>query len=154
VPTVLSPSESRFNPGSIALDASSVFFGSADTIKRVEKTADGLKTLAIGQSPFSMQVDADYIYWVSVNTSDVSRLPKAGGDVEKIATALEAPRWLELMGDQLYVGTEKTVLRMEKDGSAPLTLARAAATESFGPISVDASCVFVASGNAVRRVPR
>lgn len=149
VPTVLSGTENRFNPGSIALDGNTVFFGTADMIRRVEKTADNLKTVAVGQSARAMQVDADYIYWINEETSDVSRVAKAGGNVEKLATGFENPRWLLLSGKRLYVGDAKAVSRMEKDGSARLELVRAP-----GPIGIDDTCVFVAAGNAVRRVTR
>lgn len=149
VPTVLSETENRFNPGAIALDATTVFFGSADMIRRVEKTADGLKTMAIGQSARSMQVDADYIYWINEDSNEVARLAKAGGAVEKIATGLDHPLWLALANGRLYVGDAQTVSRMERDGSARLELVRAP-----GPISVDDQCVFVAAGIAIRRVTR
>jgi hypothetical protein len=149
VATVLSETENRFRPGAIALDATSVFFGSADMIRRVEKTAEGSKTIAVGQSARSMQVDADYIYWINEEGDDVSRLAKTGGDVQKIATGLDEPRWLKLANGRLYVGDAQAVYRMEKDGSARLELVRAP-----GPIAVDDTCVFVAAGTAVRRVTR
>lgn len=149
VATVLSETENRMSPGAITLDATTVFFGSADMIRRVEKTADGLKTIAVGQSARSLQVDANYIYWINEETNDVARLPKAGGDVEKIAIGLDKPRWLTLAGDRLYVGDAQSVSRMEKDGSARLELVRAP-----GPIAVDDACVFVAAGSSVRRVTR
>lgn len=149
VPTVLSETENRFNPGGIALDGTTVFFGSADMIRRVEKTAEGLKTIAVGQSARSMQVDADYIYWINEDTNEIARLAKAGGTVEKIATGLDHPLWLNLANGRLYVGDAQAVSRMEKDGSARLELVRAP-----GPIAVDDQCVFVAAGSAVRRVTR
>jgi len=154
VPTVLSETENRFSAGAIALDPTTVFFGSADMIRRVEKTAERLKTIAVGQSARSMQVDADYIYWINEDTSDVARLAKAGGDVEIIAKGLTKPRWLSLAGDRLYVGADEVVFRMQKDGSARLDLVRASVPVSIGPIAVDQACVFLAAGNAVRRVTR
>jgi hypothetical protein len=108
-----------------------------------------LKTIAVGQSARSMQVDADYMYWIDEEGDDVSRLAKAGGEVQKIATGLDRPRWLELANGRLYAGDSQAVYRMEKDGSARLELVRAP-----GPIAVDDTCLFVAAGTAVRRVTR
>lgn len=156
VPTVLSDNENTLREGSIALDDATVFFGSGDQIKRVDKIATNLQTLTIGQTPFHLQVDADSIYWLNEEAfgstnGEIARMPKAGGTVTKLVTGLAHPRSLVLAGDSLYASDQGVVFRIAKDGSARLDLA---ATSAASPIAVDQACVWYADDTTIKKVSR
>ncbi|MBX3232777.1 MAG: hypothetical protein KIT84_43650 [Labilithrix sp.] len=152
VPTVLSPSENELRPGAIALDATTVYFAAGDMIRRVEKTAEGLRTLAVGQSGRSLAVDADYIYWINEESKDLARLAKVGGGTpERLVTGLDAPRSLLLAGEHLYVGDRSALFRVDKDGGRRLDLAT---TETLGPLAIEGACIWYGAGTDIRRVAR
>lgn len=156
VPTVLAPAENELRPGAIALDATTVYFGSGDMIRRVEKTGADLKTLAVSQSARTMAVDADHIYWINDlgagGAKDVVRLPKAGGTPSVLATGLQGSGFLVLAGEQLYVGDRSVLFRIEKDGSARLDLATA--PDALGPVATDGTCVWFGAANDIRQISR
>jgi hypothetical protein len=169
VPTDLSPNENSFRTNAIALDESTVFFGAGDMIRRVEKTAADLKTLAVGQQPRSLAVDATHVYWINeaptVFNKDggppeggVVRIPKAGGTPETIVTGLARPLFLVATETHLYITDRGDGLgngaffRTTKDGKNRLDLARGVV--SLGGMAVDGTCGWFAAGPDIRKVSR
>ncbi len=168
LPTELAPNENSLRQNAIALDATTVFFGAGDMIRRVEKVAEGLTTLAVGQSPRSLAVDDQWVYWINEAepfpapgeppSGEIVRVKKSGGAPEVLLGGLEDPRFLVARGDQLYVtdrGREvgKGVLfRIEKDGSGRVDLAQD--ITSLGGLAVEESCAWFSAGPQVRRIAR
>jgi hypothetical protein len=166
-PTELSPTENRFRRNAIALDATTVFFGAGDMIRRVEKTGVDLKTIAVGQAPRSVAVDETHVYWINeapIGLDDagppkgtVVRLPKAGGTPETVVSGLVQPLYLVAAGDHLYVsdrgnGPTGVLFRVSKDGTGRLDLA--SGLGELGGIAVDEQCVWFAAGPQIREVSR
>jgi hypothetical protein len=164
-PTELSANENRFGANGIALDATTVFFGAGDMIRRVEKVGGEVKTLAVGQRPISIAVDATHVYWI--NTASISlgdagpadgavlRIAKTGGGTpETLASQLPRPLSLSVQGNWVYVSdrSARRVWRMEKDGQRPLDLAKGSA--DFGGLTVDEKCAWFGTSNQVRGVTR
>ena len=164
-PTSLSTSENTVGRYGIALDETTVFFGAGDMIRRVEKVGGEVKTLAVGQKPISLAVDATHVYWIQTATLSlgdsgpadgaVRRIAKTGGGVpETIASGLPRPLALTIRGDFVYVSDRQArrVWRMDKDGKNPLDLAKGSA--DFGGLTVDDSCAWFGTSNQIRGVTR
>lgn len=172
VPTELSPSENAVHANAIALDATTVFFGAGDMIRRVEKTGADLKTLAVGQeNPRSLGVDDTWVYWINKSptvfdenagagppSAEIVRTKKGGGTPEKLVTGLARPVFLTVTDTHLYVtdrgyGTGNGVLfRMSKDGKERVDLARN--VTSLGGMAVDESCTYFGAGAQIRKTAR
>jgi hypothetical protein len=165
VGTELSGNENEVRTNGIALDATTVFFGTGDMVRRVEKIGNDARTLALGQSPRALAVDATHVYWINeplpvASGTDagargqVARAPKGGGAVEILADGLVQPTFLSLRGSTLYIvdAGRGDILRMGTDGRNKLTLA--GGISSLGGIDVDASCVYFGAGRDLLRVTR
>lgn len=168
--TVLLPTENAVGVAGIAVDTTTVFLGAGDTIRRVEKTGSDPKTLVVGQTPRSLATDETHVYWINKTpdvffgdagppTSEVVRMVKAGGPVEKLATALRAPLFLAVGPSAIYFSdrglakaNEGTIVRLSPDGKSRLVLARG--LQAAGGIAVDDTCVYFADDATIKKVTR
>ncbi|MDF2691812.1 MAG: hypothetical protein K0S65_195, partial [Labilithrix sp.] len=163
-PTELSKTENSFRNDSIALDATTVFYGAGDMIRRIEKTGADLKTIAVNQKPRSLAVDTTHVYWINEGPivfddagppkGAVVRVPKTGGTPETIVSGLVQPLHLAVGGEHLYVADRgnKVVFRTDKDGKNRLDLATN--LTELGGIALDDRCVWFAAGPEIRQLVR
>lgn len=171
-PTVLLPNANAVSVQGIALDESTVFVGSGDTIRRIEKTGAEPRTLVVNQTPRSLAVDATHVYWINLvqppfmgdagpPQSDVSRIAKGdtSGAAQKLATGLRAPAFLTAAASGIYFsdrGTlalkDGTIERLSPDGKSRLVLARG--LDRPGGVAVDDACVYFGDATSVKKVTR
>jgi hypothetical protein len=86
--------------------------------------AQGSLTLATGNMPEDIGVDAQNVYWTDLGDGSVRAVPKAGGAVVTLATGQAQPRRLALDGSYVYWANHLggAIMRAPKDGSAAPTL--------------------------------
>ncbi len=168
-PTILLPNANAV--AGIALDEATVFVGSGDTIRRVDKTGANAKTLVVNQAPRALAVDATHVYWINfvepifkdagAPNGEVARISKteAAGSAQKLATGLRSPAFLAAASSGIYFSDrgspgakDGTVERLSPDGKSRLVLAR----DLDGPagVAVDDACVYFGDATSVKKVAR
>jgi hypothetical protein len=86
----------------IVLDATHVYWGTQDAIKRRQKPAGDLQFMATETATVvSIAVDASSVYW-STADGHIRRVPKEGGTTETLAAGQSSPRSLELDDVAVY----------------------------------------------------
>jgi len=171
-PTVLLPNANAVSVQGIALDESTVFVGSGDTVRRIEKTGADAKTLVVNQTPRSLAVDATHVYWINLvpppffgdagaPQSEVARIAKTdtSGAAQKLATGLRSPAFLAAASSGIYFSDrgrlalkDGTIERLSPDGKARLVLARG--LDRPGGVAVDDTCVYFGDATTVKKVTR
>jgi hypothetical protein len=86
-------------------------------------------------------------------------MPRAGGAVEKIATALRAPQFLAASTTGVYFSDrglpsakEGTIVRLSADGKTRLVLA--SGLDAPSGVAVDDACVYFGDGKSVKKITR
>jgi hypothetical protein len=116
-------------PGSIALDAESVYFADKEgqTVSRLDKSAPGAPELiAISQAgPDSIAIDGDNLFWTCFFGDTVVVSPKRPDAYVPIANAQESPNGITAGGNFAYYSTYRgnTIGRVSANGGPPLILA-------------------------------
>jgi hypothetical protein len=122
---------SKANPGSLILDAKSLYWSNCDaweskngTIKALSKSRATVETLASGQAcPFSLKADGNALYWIDHEgieggVHNVFRLPKNGGTPEVVTSDSSVFRTLLVDDTYLYWWTKDGAgMRLPKSGS-------------------------------------
>jgi hypothetical protein len=122
---------SKANPGSLILDAQSLYWSNCDaweskngTIKALSKSQGTVETLASGQAcPFSLKADENALYWIDHEeieggVHNIFRLPKNGGQPEVVTSDSSVFRTLLVDDSYLYWWTKDGAgMRLPKNGS-------------------------------------
>jgi hypothetical protein len=118
------------NPSAIALDERYVYWASRDLLRRAPLAGGSPVTLATGTSLRGMMLDGDHVYFFqsSLGLGSIDRVPKEGGESERLASALQ-PSALAIRGGDLFwsdnavVVTEGAIHRLALDGLATNVMA-------------------------------
>lgn len=160
----------------IALDEKNVYFvrrtnTSPDHVSTIMQVPIGggqpieIATATLGAWIPDVVVDETDIYWVTAEISAVtlSRAPKGGGPVTKLATTTKGYVEAIAMDDQFvyWTGGNDAVLRAPKEGGAPMTLGAVPGESTLAIALDDTSVYFTIKGTspdyetgAVMKVPK
>jgi hypothetical protein len=144
------------HPLGIAVDTTAVYWvdqglcsdtGCTGTVMKISKCGGTATTLASGQSPYTLAINATTAFWDGLG--EVLSVPLAGGTVTTVVSNARSigPNALALYGESLYWTNNNApaaVMTVGLDGGAPITLATSAAPErdfsSF--LAVDSTGVY------------
>jgi hypothetical protein len=118
------------NPSAIALDERYVYWASPDVLRRAPLAGGEPVTLATGNGLRGIMLDGDHVYFFqsSLGSGSIDRVPKEGGESERLASALQ-PSALAIRGSDLFwsdkavVISEGAIHRLALDGSATNVMA-------------------------------
>jgi hypothetical protein len=102
----------------IAIDDDSLYWvttdatsGAAEIVSRKRQSAASAIAIyrgAVEDTFASVTLDATHAYFLETRSSSLLRVPKNGGDVEKLVTGLKAPSGLVVDGSAIYLTVEAT----------------------------------------------
>jgi hypothetical protein len=131
-------------PGSLAVDATSVYFADGRKLMKVGLAGGTPETLTTGLDYASrLAVDASRVYWTDGPGGTVKAVPLAGGTPQAVVSNEPPP--VDLAGDaaSLYWATDRSVMTIPLGGGQSLTVA---SWLPFwvrpGRIAVDATSVY------------
>jgi hypothetical protein len=116
-------------PGSIALDAESIYFADKEerTVSRLSKTAPSIpERIASGQAaPDGVAIDGDHLFWTCYAGDTVVGSLKQPDSYTVLAIMQDSPNGITAGGNFAYYSTYwgNTIGRVSASGGAPLILA-------------------------------
>jgi hypothetical protein len=118
------------NPSAIALDERYVYWASRDVLRRAPLAGGEPVTLATGNHLRGMMLDGEHVYFFQSwqGSGSIDRVPKEGGESERLASALQ-PSALAIRGGDLFwsddavVITEGGIHRLALDGTGTNVMA-------------------------------
>ncbi len=144
-----------------AVDEGYVYFFTEQAILKAPKGGGAAITLASGQRPKEVVIDASHVYWINPSSATealdgaVLRVPKAGGAAAVIADKQALPACLKVTGDRVwfcneYVSapTEPRIIRHARIVSVPKgggELSADTMDETVRDILIDGTWVYYAS---------
>jgi hypothetical protein len=158
-PNFYEPNEPYTARYGIAVDATSVYgpvpyLGSKSGIWRWPVAGGAHDTVATGQTPNYLAVDATNLYWTSFSIvggmaqdhqGTVLKMPKAGGAVTTLASGLGGPQRIVIDATTVYWtdDVDNTIMKVPIAGGAPTIVA--SGQMGINGIAVDATSVYWAS---------
>jgi hypothetical protein len=97
---VLARGEGR--PSTLTTDGKSLYWGTGDAVRACEIPACAPRTLASGQAPVTVRVDASHAYWTST-TGEIMRCALAGCDDKPTVVVRGQAQPVGLGVDQTHV---------------------------------------------------
>ena len=109
--------------GPIAVDSTSVYWASGAALERMPITGGVATTLATGQNPTAIAVNASALYWVDDGTSSVMQVALTGGGPTTLASGQSTPTSIALDANNVYWTTSSSVMKLPLGGGTPTALA-------------------------------
>ncbi|MCH9685689.1 MAG: hypothetical protein K0V04_29930 [Deltaproteobacteria bacterium] len=134
VELVTQVTEGQANFGDLVVDQTHVYFamlGSGGVWRAAKDLSDvdAAEPFADDLLPFDIALDATHAYWIDLDTDQIHRLALArAGNNGAIESILDSFVLRALVVDQthVFVGNGSDIVRLDKDGTNPLTLANGA----------------------------
>ncbi len=145
--------ETQATPIAMATDDDSIFwvnFTSGGSVSRIAKNGTGYAKLAVANGPRTIAIDADHVFWTSVEGA-ILRLPKTGGSPATITQQGVGVVSLFVYDADVYWAHRGTgqVLRMNKlDNAGDSIAVVASGLDNPTSVYVDANHVFWSEAGA------
>jgi len=92
-----------------------------DDMVAVSVSSKTVKVLASNEDASRVATDSTHLYWIGTNSTNLKRVPKTGGAVEVLSSALSQPRAIAVDGGFVYVSNDfgNELLRVAATGGTP-----------------------------------
>lgn len=139
----------------LTVDASDIYFVSsnAGTVSRIPVAGGGITTVAAGQTPYAVALDATTVYWAN-EAGTIMKRPKAGGQPTMLVGGQNGPTEIIVDATSVYWTniSDGSVMRAGLDGQNPTVMATGQTTPRG--IAQNAKAIYVVSDKGLIKVAK